>query len=187
MTVLSLEKEISANIIPKKVPGTYAGAVTANMTPAHVEKLKNIHRQKLANWEFAEQFLKSGKIPKPLRKVTELAIVYTKIHKAEKGEIQRGLRSIGIRTEKVIDINFVGGSVTSLTIPKAEIDELKSKFSSKDLWLEDLIPLARRLRNTAHISRNPLPATWTASTWPKKLRKTEEGRTKKFLLLHYGK
>ena len=68
--------------------------------------------------------------------------MYTKIHKAEKGDIRRGLRSIGIGTEKVIDINFVGGSVTSLTIPKAEIDELKSKLSSKDLWLEDFNPLS---------------------------------------------
>ena len=151
------EKKISRpNIIPKKVPGTYAGAVTANMTPAHVEKLKNIHRQKLANSEYAEQFLKSGKIPKPLRKVTELAIVYTKIHKAEKGDIRRGLRSIGIGTEKVIDINFVGGSVTSLTIPKAEIDELKSKLSSKDLWLEDFNPLSEEASKYCSYFKEPI-------------------------------
>ena len=155
-----LRKDINVvklNPAPERKPTSYAGAVIANMTKGHVDQMKRIHQEKLVKSpEYAQQFLKSGKMPKPIRKVTELDIVYGKIHKAEKGDIRRGLRSVGIQTENIIDINFVGVSVSALTVPKAEANALKAKLRGMDLLVEDFNPLSNETAKYNKINKEPI-------------------------------
>lgn len=134
----------SIKVRPKPItPNSYAEATKSGIPENYHENLRKTHEQKLrSNPEYAAQYLKSGRPPKPIRRTHEIGFIYTQSKRLKRSEVRIGLRAIGIETGKIIDINFIGSNVTVLTVPKEQMHKIDPILRSKGLLIESFNPLS---------------------------------------------
>jgi len=139
---------------PKR-PATFADAVKSGIPKDYHERLEKSQQQKLRNSDYAVQYLKSGHHPKPLRKTQELGFLYLESKKIKKSEIRTCLRTIGIESGKVVDINFAGNNVTVLTVPTAHMSNMESVLIGKGIVTNSFDPLSQEANKYDKEGKDP--------------------------------
>jgi hypothetical protein len=137
-------------------PRTFADAVKTGIPKDYHERLKTTQMQKLRNCEYAVKYMKSGQHPKPLRKTQELGFIYMESKKLRKNEIRTCLRTIGIDTGRVIDINFAGNNITVLTVPSGLINAMEGTLKKNGMVTISFDPLSREANKFDKEDKDPI-------------------------------
>jgi hypothetical protein len=121
---------------------SYAEAVKRSVPADYHKKLKEKHINRLkCDPEYALEFVKSGRQPAPMRQRKPLTIIYILGKRTSRNEIRAAYKGQGVNTTKIIDINFVGKSMTALTIPQDYKEECCQIFEKAKILRRDFNPL----------------------------------------------
>jgi hypothetical protein len=116
--------------------------------------------------EDAVKLLHTGKIPDH-RKKAQLEVIYVKgIKRQRRDYLRLALREEGVQTREIIDINFIGKSVTTMLVPKEAKERITTSISrisgiSVDLTFD---PLDTGFASTLEHNRDKSPAQLFAET-----------------------
>ena len=142
---------------PPQFEKTYAQVAVKGIPASYYAKLQEKHLNRLkSDPEYAIQFIKAGKQPAPMRNKTELTVIHIKGKRTNRRDLRAAYKSLGINTSKLVDINFIGKSVTALTVPLEYKEIAYAIFDKIDISLRDFNPLDPSTNKYSVEDKDPL-------------------------------